>query len=186
MTTSHHKFASQGQIQLWKCEEEKTQANYVQTTSTKASGAITHTYCYRNSSGACKAKGEVKRLPNSQRSCKLGEDCTSHMKVKEPSIGVVVEYCQTHHNHDVQLWHLRVPGSVQALVAAKLEAGVPIMKILDEIWDPVPSLGREQLITRQKVLNVQRACNIEGVQKPMIRQVCKPGYVRWLSCHTTQ
>lgn len=166
MTISHHTFASRDQFQLWKGEEEeKAQANYVQTSSTKASGETTHTYYYCNRSGACKAKGEGKRLPKSQGSCKLGEYCTSHMKVKESSIGVVVEYCQTHHNHDVQLRHLRVPGSVRASVAAKLEAGVPITKILDEIRDSVPSLGREHLITRQDVLNVKRACNIEGVQK---------------------
>lgn len=84
-------------------------------------------------SGVRKAKGEGKRLLKSQGSCKLGEYCTSHIKVKVSSIGVVVEYCQAHHNHDVQIRHLRVPGSVRASVAAKLEGGVPIMKILDEI-----------------------------------------------------
>ena len=30
MSITHHSFASRDQFQLWKCEEEKSQANYVQ------------------------------------------------------------------------------------------------------------------------------------------------------------
>ena len=47
----------------------------------------------------------------------------------------------------------------------KLAAGVPITRVLDEIQEMITTVGREHLMTRQDVLNIQRAYNIEGVQK---------------------
>ena len=162
ITISHHTFSSHTKFLLWKsAEEECSQANYVQATSTKSIGESTHTYFYCNRSGVYKTKCEGKRLAKSQGSCKVGEYCISHMKMQETSNGVVVEHCETHHNHYVQLSHLRVPDSV----ADKLAARVPITRVLNEIRETITTVGREHLMTRQDVFNIHRAYNIEGVQK---------------------
>ena len=71
------------------------------------------------------------------------------MKMQETSKGFVVEYCETHHNHDVRLSHLRVSNTVQASVEGKLAAGVPFTRVLDEIRETITTDGREHLMTRQ-------------------------------------
>ena len=179
---SHHTFSNRTEFQSWKsAEEEWSQANYVQTTSTKSTGESTHTYFYCNRSGVHKTKSEGKRLAKSQGSCKVGEYCISHMKMQETSNGVVVEYCETHHNHDVQLSHLRVPDTVRASVSGKLAAGVPITRVLDEIRETITTVGREHLMTRQDVLNIQRAYNIEGIQKHKNGQTSVRAWVNEMS-----
>ena len=48
---------------------------------------------------------------------------------------VSIVYCKTHHNHKIELGHLRLPESTRLEIAAKLHNGVSIERILDDIRD---------------------------------------------------
>ena len=52
---------------------------------------------------------------------------------------VHVEYCFTHHSHETNLAHLKMPGDLKTMIAVKLQEGVSEKKILDDIRDDVPS-----------------------------------------------
>ena len=63
---------------------------------------------------------------------------------------VSVEYC-TSHSHDISIGHLRIPDNVRASIATKLQNGVSIDKLLDQVRDEVAViLGREHLITKTR------------------------------------
>ena len=79
---------------------------------------------------------------------------------------VHVEYCFTHHSHETNLAHLKMPDDHKTMIAAKLQEGVSEKKILDDIRDDIPSqIGREHLVTLQDIQNIRRKYNIEGIQR---------------------
>ena len=72
----------------------------------------------------------------------------AHMKVMEDTTTghIVVEYCSTHNNHLTELAHLPIPVDVKHVIASKLNDGVGIEKILDDL--------REKL-TNNTIYNLQ-------------------------------
>ena len=156
-------------FQKWKLRvERETSSLYVQKTAVKQCGNNKHTYLYCNRSGTCKPKGGGKRLMKSQGTCKMGEPCTSYMKVCEQTdTGLVsIEYCGNHSGHECRLAHLKIPEDVRSMIAAKLQLGVNIECILDDIRGGISEsdgLGREHLINRQDVLNIK--LNIGSIEK---------------------
>ena len=82
--------------------EKETRSLYVQKTGVKLCGCNKHTYLYCNRSGTYKPKGEGKRSMKTQGTCKIGEVCTSYMKVCEhiESGNVSVEFCSNHSGHE--------------------------------------------------------------------------------------
>ena len=103
-----------------------------------------------------------------QGSCKVGDACTAHIKVSHNLMtsAVHVEYCFTHHSHETNLAHLKMPDDLKTTIAAKLQEGVSEKKILDDTRDDGPSqIGREHLVTLQDIQNIRRQYNIEGVQR---------------------
>ena len=155
----------------WRAAEERDKnAMYVQNTGVKKIGNVHHTYLYCNRSGAYEPKGQGKRFIKSQGTCKIGEVCTSYMKVCQnvDSGRVSVEYCGNHRGHQCMLAHLRIPEDVRSMIAAKLQLGVDIGRILDDIRGGVSendSIGREHLIERRDVLNIKRKLNIGSIEK---------------------
>lgn len=122
-------------------------------------------YFYCNRAGKYKPKGSNKRHQKSQGTCKIGEQCSAHLKaVQNINSGCVkVTYCSTHHNHVIKLAHLRICESVRMEVAAKLYQGVKMERILDDIRDSVgDKIKREHLINRQDLHNIQHQYNIES------------------------
>ena len=77
---------------------------------------------------------------------------------------VKVEYCSTHNSHSIEIAHLPVPLNVKHKIAAKLHEGVVVGKVLDVVRDSL-SNGREQLLSRQDILNIQRQLNLGSITK---------------------
>ena len=105
------------------------------------------------------------RQLKSQGTNKIGSQCTAHIKekVNEETGGVTVSYCSTH-NHSKTLAHVQIPPRVRIDIAAKLQQGVGMQRVLDDIRDNVSyDLGREHLVTRQDLHNIKAQYNIDGM-----------------------
>ena len=154
----------------WKVtEEDKCNSYYVQQTAPKVYGTTKHLYLYCNRFGSTRFRGKGERHIKVQGSCKAGKTCIANMKIKEDVTGkVIVDYCSTHTGHSIQLCHLPIPDSIKHTISAKLHQGVSVDKILDDIRNDLitkKSIGREHLIQRQDILNLQKEINIHGIRK---------------------
>ena len=101
----------------------------------------------------------------SQGTSKVGGQCTAHIKAKrnEDNGHVDVTYCGTH-SHPIRLSHIRIPNHIRMDIAAKLQHGVSMERILDDIRDSVTDkLGWKHLVTRQDLHNVKAHFNIDGI-----------------------
>ena len=79
---------------------------------------------------------------------------------------VTAHYCSTHHSHEKQIAHLKIPEQVRLNIAAKLHQGVVIEKSTDDIRDnAIGESSREHIISRQDIRNVLREFNILGIEK---------------------
>ena len=86
-----------------------------------------------------------------------------HNKVTDK---VDVEYCNYHHNRNTEIAHLRIPDDTRHAIAAQLQNGISIDKIMDNIHNKVHStIKREQLVTRMDVQNIKRQYNIRVHRK---------------------
>ena len=122
----------------WKEQEEMTShSSYTQACAPQTYGDNQHWYYYCNRSGKYQPKGHGQRQIKSQGTCKTGEQCIAHIKATVDALSgqVVVKYCATHHNHDIRLAHLRMSNETRMNVTAKLQQGVSIERILDDIRD---------------------------------------------------
>ena len=155
----------------WKTKvESETTSSYVQRTGPKVCGTNKHIYFYCNRSGSYKAKGDGKRLMKTQGSCRINDVCTSYMNICQDmnSSHITVEYCNSHCGHECKLEHLRIPNHISHDIAAKLQLGVAVDHILDDIrggYSESDGIGREHIVNRQDVLNIRRKLNIGSVQK---------------------
>ena len=120
-------------------------------------------YCNRSGKYTCKSLG--KRQTKIIGSAKVGEQCTAHMKVNQHILTgeISVRYCRTHHNHALNLGHLRLPESTRIQIAAKLQQGITIERIMDDIRDSVSEISRVHITTRQDINNIKNHYNIEGI-----------------------
>lgn len=111
--------------------------------------------------------GEIKkRQLKSQGTSKIGSQCTAHIKatVKLDTAQVKVQYCNYHHNHEKKLAHLHMPQRTRMDIASKLQKGVSMNRILDDIRDSVSDgLNRQHLTTRKDLHNIKQQYNIEGI-----------------------
>lgn len=134
----------------WKNDEEsRTTSMYVQLCAPQMRGDNQHWYYYCHRSGNFQPKGKGKRQLKTQGSCKTGECCVAHIKATRDMCSgkVNVEYCPTHHSHDVTLGHLTMSKDTRMKIAAKLHQGVTIERILDDIRE-----NTSQGITREHLL----------------------------------
>ena len=151
-------------------EEVKCNSSYVQQCGKQNSIDCNTQRCYYycNRSGKCISVSTGKRQLKTQGSSKVGTQCTAHMKVQYNKIThkVHVEYCDYHHIHTAQLMHLRIADETRTAIAAQLQDGVSIERIMDNIRDKVHNeMKREQLVTRMDILNIKRQYNIECIEK---------------------
>ena len=168
VTQSKLSFESFGTFLRWK-EEVSTSASYVQRCQARVGNDTKVFYFYCNRSGFYKPKGDNKRSLKSQGTSKLDCYCTSHMKVKQLQNGSIeVEYCSTHHNHMKDISHLALPQHVKLLIAAKVQQGVAVDRILDDIRESIrygDTPDREHLATNKDVYNIKRSMNVRNIQK---------------------
>ena len=90
----------------WKNDEEsRTISMYVQLCAPQMRGDNQPWYYYCHRSGNFQPKGKGKRQLKTQGCCKTGEYCVAHIKTTRNMCSgkVSVEYCPTHHSHDITL-----------------------------------------------------------------------------------
>ena len=151
-------------------EEHKCKSQYVQRSAAQMHGTNKHWYLYCNRSGTKRIKlEERKRQIKTQGTCKTGSCCIGHIKATQDTVTgkMQISYCSTHNTHPIEIAHLPIPPKIKAKIATKLHEGVAIEKILDHVRDETQSsgIGREQLLSRQDVLNIQRQLNLGSVLK---------------------
>ena len=79
---------------------------------------------------------------------------------------MVVEFCEKHYSHEIELGHLRLPENVRLAIAGKLRQGVSIEHILDDICDSVgTTVERIHLLTRKDMHNIETSFNLVRSQK---------------------
>ena len=151
---------------IWKEGEElSSRSQFVQKCSPYTSTQQKVWYFYCNQSGGYTSREEQLRQLKSQGTNKIGSQCTAHIKAKvnKETGGVTVSYCSTH-NHSKTLAHVQIPPRVRIDIAAKLQQGVGMERVLDDIRDNVSyELGREHLVTRQDLHNIKAQYNIDGM-----------------------
>ena len=92
---------------------------------------------------------------------------------------VVVQYCSTHHNHEVRLGHVRKPHDTRMKIAAQLQQGVKMERIMNNIrQNTVGGINREHLVTKKDIHNIRNQYNI-GVMHDLT-SVC--AWVEELNC----
>ena len=150
----------------WKNEEEKetnSQFTLQCAPRTTLNTKVWYYYCHR--AGKYISKGQQKRQLKSQGTNKLGKQCTAHMKVSQSVItgDVSVSYCGHHHNHSTSLAHLQIPNDIRLQFIHKLQQGITMDRILDDIRESLDNgIGREHLVTKQDLHNIKARYNIEG------------------------
>ena len=143
----------------WKEEEEfNTISQYVQQCVPKLYNENKVWYYYCNRAGIYKPRGTQVRHLKSQGTSKVGGQCTAHMKaiVNQTSGQVEVKYCATHHNHKTQLTYLRILPIIRMEIAAKLQQGIDMDRVMDDIRDAtIKQMNRQHLITKQDLHKIQ-------------------------------
>ncbi len=167
ISTNDLEFNDIKDFQSWKAEEEqRTNSEYTRKGAPYNDINRKIWYYYCNRAGEYKPSGSNIRQMKLQGSCKIGKQCTAHMKVtlKHETSQVKVYYCSSHHNHTTTLAHLRMPTATRLNIAAKLQEGVGIDYILDTIRDSVTTGGikREHryLVGRMDLHNIKNQYNI--------------------------
>ena len=182
----HDSFSDVAAFHEWKSKEERqTQSSFVQSCGTKRTKSTEYTYYYCNRQGHFCSRSNGKRVMKSQGTCKLVEHCTAYIKMtKCVTDGTVsIQYC-TSHSHEVNIGHLRLPNDVRVSIATKLQDGIQSDKILDQIRDNVSpkTLGREHLISKQDIHNIEKQFCVDGVQKHLNDSQSVNAWVQELHC----
>ena len=75
---------------------------------------------------------------------------------------VHAEYC-VNHAHEIAIAHLSIPQGTRLSIASKLQGGVPIDKVLDQVRSDLPdTLGRGHIVNKQDIRNIERQFGVEG------------------------
>jgi len=172
VTISTHNFCDMEEFEKWKTAEETASRSYfVRNSSSKLYGDTNKFYYYYcNRFGSYKGKGCGKRQLKTQGSCKSEKQCISRIKVMENLVtkAVTVQYCSTHTGHDKDECHLPISQLTKNMISAKLQSGIPVERILDDIKCNLltdTEAGRNRLLKKQDIVNIQKRLNIDSVQK---------------------
>ncbi|CAN7988132.1 unnamed protein product, partial [Ixodes hexagonus] len=150
-----HEFPTEADFLTWKnAEELKTKTRFV---ARRAAGRLadgtekTVNYCQR--SGTYVPKGKGKRQLKSQGSSRCGTECPAQMEILKQTDGrVTVIYQPVHHGHTQDIAHFLLSQSDREALAAKLEAGVTMDRILDDIRSSVDCVESHLLNVQKKDL----------------------------------
>ena len=80
---------------------------------------------------------------------------------------VIVEFCEKHYGHELELGHLRLPENVRLAIAGKIRQLVSFEHILHHVRDSVSTTVEERihLLTRKDMLNIEISFNLVHSQK---------------------
>lgn len=136
----------------WKNQEETTtRSQYTLQCAPQTSLQTKVWYYYCNRAGKYTPKGQQKRQLKTQGTNKTGHQCSAHMKVSQDikTGHITVFYCSYHHSHETNLAHLQIPKDTRLELIRKLQQGVTMDRILDDIRETLDKgLGREHLVTK--------------------------------------
>ena len=121
----------------------------------------------------------------SQGSSKIGETCSAFIQVERynKTGHITAHYCSTHHCHSKDIGHLKIPEQLRLCIAAKLQQGIQIDRIMDDIRNNVSgNCSREHIITRQDIRNVLCQFNILGIEKHPNDYVSIQAWVTEMRC----
>lgn len=148
-----HTFINREEFEVWKADEEAwTSSSFVPHCGCQLIPNSKVWYYYSNQAGDFKNKSKGQRLLKSQGTAKIGHQCSAYMKLSENmTMGVAtLNYCKNHHSHEIKLAHLRIPFTTILNIAAKLQQGIKMEQILDDIRDSVTvQLTRNLTSTRE-------------------------------------
>ena len=162
-------FNNSEEFQKWKESiERETNSSFILRSAPATTLDNTTSYYYCNRTGIYKPEGKGKRQLKSQGSNKIGYQCSAYIRATQ-LMGrkeVSVRYCLDHYNHDLQLAFLRIPEQTRMEIARKLQLGVTIERVLDDIRETCETgINREHLVTRQDIRNIQSQYNIQGIMR---------------------
>ena len=162
--TDQKMFESFEEYRIWKNDlERQTRSQFVQKCAPVTTGNIRVCYNYCNRAGTYKPQGKGECQLKTQGTAKIGCQCSAYIKATEDiSNGKVhVVHCSTHYNHNLQL---KIPNSTRLEIVKKLELGVTLDRILDDVRDTCDDgINREHLVTRKDLHNIKYQYNIEGI-----------------------
>jgi hypothetical protein len=158
-------FTTFNEFKDWKEDiEQDTKTTFVSKCAPYITDEITIYYYYCNRAGTYKPEGEGKRQLKSQGTSKIGDQCSAYMKANvNKDNTVTVYYYTTHYNHQTKIAHLKMPEKLEVKFAKKLELGVLMERILDDIKDAMDgSITKELFVKRQHLYNIKRKYNIDN------------------------
>ncbi|KAG0444193.1 hypothetical protein HPB47_014062 [Ixodes persulcatus] len=157
-------FPTEADFLAWKnAEELKTKTRFVahRSAGRLADGTVkTVNYCQR--SGTYVPKGKGKRQLKSQGSSRCGTKCPAQMEILKQTDGrVAVIYQPTHHGHTENVAHFLLSQIDREALTGKLEAGVTMDRMLDDIRSSVGCVEPHLLNVQKKdLLNIAVEFNI--------------------------
>ena len=92
--------------------------------------------------------------------------CTAHIAVRidQETGNVTCKVCSYHVGHDMNLGHLRLSTEIRCEIAAQLQEGVTVSKIMDTMRDRLgDSLKRDNLLCRLVLTFTHELCHIAGI-----------------------
>ena len=141
---------------------------HVQYSGCRVQGLNYKRYFYCHCSGVFKAKGKGLRALKTQGTCKIDLFCTANMKVSEDTVTgkVVVSYCNYHSGHDLDICHLKISTETKMCIVAKLQSGVSVDRILNDVCDEVAgTIERDHLMSCQDIHTIQYQLNLRSIEK---------------------
>ena len=90
------------------------------------------------------------------------------MQVSEDIITekVTVTHCNHYIGHTLDICHFKISSETMMRIAAKLQMGISIDRILDDVHDEVTGLiKKEYLISRQDVHNIKSQLDLHSIEK---------------------
>ena len=99
--------------------------------------------------------------------CKIEYNCTSTIQTEVSLCGTVaVEICYTHYGHQEDLQHIWLTKRQRKNIAAKLQQGVTITKILDDIRNSVgEKFEKVHLVDKRDIRNIGNAFEVDEIQR---------------------
>ncbi|KAH6932142.1 hypothetical protein HPB50_003045 [Hyalomma asiaticum] len=165
-----HHFPTLTDFKSWKENVEKeTRSHFIATGGTTEYSflqrkKVTYYGCHRSGSFAPRGIG-VRRIKR-RASVRCGKRCFAAMTVTETDAGVSVMFQTEHRGHDFELCHVFLSKSERAAIAAKLQEGVPMDKVLEDARLSMDDkLERINLITKQDLRNIKRDARASGTAK---------------------
>ncbi|XP_065203343.1 uncharacterized protein LOC135833443 [Planococcus citri] len=167
-------FESDDEFNRWKEEIERNTRSFftIRTTTreNRSNPGSEIVYYKCNRSGFCNEKRSTgKRSRRVQGSCKTGVYCAAQIKRYNNANGKMkVIYCDVHTGHAHEMCYLKLPKSVETLIAKKLQDGTSLDQLLSEIRDEAVSseiLEKKHLITRKTLYNIINKYNLNSVVK---------------------